>query len=331
MDKRLKQIEFWLPEVIGETILSLEVASADASFRRYFRATTKDGSYVVMDAPPDKEPLAPFIAIDRALLDLGVHAPAIHAEDLEQGFLLLEDLGNTTYLQKLPGSSQSLYSAAIDTLIKIQCGSDISPDHVLPAYDAARLRQEMGLFDDWYLKRHVDVQLNEAQQLIWNDTQQILIDACLEQPQVWVHRDYHSRNLMVTDQDSPAVIDFQDMCVGPISYDLASLFKDCYIEWPRDTQHEWLEAYYLRALNTVPNVNFSLSDLLRWFDLTGLQRHLKVLGIFCRLNYRDGKSHYLGDLPLVKKYTLEVLDYYPDLNNFRRMLTSLLESSGQGQ
>lgn len=329
MDERLNSINAWLPNILDEEVLSVSVASADASFRRYFRVATSEGSYVVMDAPPDKEPLTAFIAVDQALIAQGVHAPEIFASNIVEGFLLLEDLGNRTYLNELAESSEGLYDAAIDSLIKIQCGTDWHSEYALPAYDENRLKQEMSLFEDWYLKRHVDLLLNEDQKLIWQDTQQLLIEACEEQPQVWVHRDYHSRNLMIVDTNSPAVIDFQDMCIGPISYDLASLFKDCYIEWPRSQQHQWLSAYYDKAKGTVPSVDFSLEELVRWVDLTGLQRHLKVLGIFCRLNYRDGKSHYLNDLPLVKKYTMEVLDLYPELKNFRTMLLSLLDQVEQ--
>lgn len=326
MDKRLEKIKTWLGVVLNESVLSIAPASQDASFRRYFRAHTKNTSYVVMDAPPEKESLAEFVAIDKALVELGVHAPTIHHINLNDGFLLLEDLGDRTYLNELCSDSKKLYSDAIKALVKIQGGilAEKNPLKLTPKpYGKALLTQELNLFDDWYLKRHLDIELDTKMQLIWQDTKENLIQACLQQPQVWVHRDYHSRNLMIHDHNSPAVIDFQDMVIGPIAYDLASLFKDCYIEWPREQQHAWL-AEYLEHLHTeLPSLVISIDDLIRWVDFTGLQRHLKVLGIFCRLNYRDGKAHYLDDLPLVQKYVLEVIDLYPELTNFKSMLNAI--------
>jgi aminoglycoside/choline kinase family phosphotransferase len=323
MDKRLEKIKIWLNLVLNQPLLSIAPASQDASFRRYFRARTENASYVVMDAPPDQESLNGFIDIDRALIELGVHAPIIHQINLDDGFLLLEDLGDRTYLNELESNSKSLYSDAIKALVKIQAGiiTENNPNELTPRiYDAALINQELNLFDDWYLKRHLDIELDSKMRLIWQDTKEWLVQAFAQQPQVWVHRDYHSRNLMIHENNSPAVIDFQDMVVGPVAYDLASLFKDCYVEWPRDQQHLWLAEYLEYLHRELPSLAISLDDLIRWVDLTGLQRHLKVLGIFCRLNYRDGKAHYLDDLPLVKKYVVEVVDLYPELKNFKSML-----------
>ncbi|NNC98913.1 MAG: phosphotransferase [Gammaproteobacteria bacterium] len=329
MDKRLTIMRAWLETVLDEPILGLQPASEDASFRRYFRATTPANSYVVMDAPPDKEPVNQFIAIANALQAQNVHAPIIYQQNIDQGFLVLEDLGNRTYLDELRDRPDELYGAALTTLVAIQRGTFRSGDQErefeleLPEYNQNLLRREMDLFYDWYLKRHLDLQLNEDQELIWQDTRDFLVAVCEEQPVVWVHRDYHSRNLMVSDGISPAVIDFQDMVLGPVSYDLASLVKDCYIEWPRAYQHRCLGEYLKLVSGELPELNISMEQLIRWVDLTGLQRHLKVLGIFCRLNYRDGKSAYLNDLVLVKKYVDEVLGIYPELSSFRTLFMSL--------
>jgi aminoglycoside/choline kinase family phosphotransferase len=326
MDKRLEKIKTWLGVVLNQPLLSIAPASQDASFRRYFRARTRDASYIIMDAPPEKESLSNFVAIDRALIELGVHAPTIHQINLDDGFLLLEDLGDRTYLNELSSDSKSLYSDAINALVKIQGGifTENNPTELTPrAYDASLVDQELNLFDDWYLKRHMDIELDSEMQLIWQDTKECLVQAFAQQPQVWVHRDYHSRNLMIHEDNSPAVIDFQDMVLGPIAYDLASLFKDCYIEWPRDQQHLWLAEYLEQLHRQLPILEISVDDLVRWVDFTGLQRHLKVLGIFCRLNYRDGKAHYLDDLPLVKKYVVEVIDLYPEFRSFKTMLNAI--------
>jgi len=325
MDKRLKDIESWLSSVLEQPLMSIEPASEDASFRRYLRAKTASTSYVVMDAPPEKEPLDKFIRINHALRRQNVHAPEILHQELNMGFLLLEDLGDRTYLDELTIDARPLYTEAIKALITIQRGTLDQADFELPKYDSVLLDQEMDLFDDWYLKRHLDIQLNEQQRLIWQDTKELLVHASLDQPQVWVHRDYHSRNLMITPHDSPAVIDFQDAVIGPLGYDLASLFKDCYIEWPRNDQIAWLQEYQKFTAKLNSDYKVSLKQLIRYFDFCGLQRHLKVLGIFCRLNYRDGKAHYLKDLVLVKKYVAEVIEIYPELENFRTLYKGLPE------
>lgn len=316
MDQRLEQLKAWLTQSLNYQFDSIEPASADASFRRYFRAQTGRGSIIVMDAPPEQEGTEVFIRSASALAKLGLHTPAIHAQDAENGFIVLEDLGNRVYLDELHDSANSLYSAAINALVVLQSGES-STDFAPPAYDARKLIEEMSLFSDWFVKRHLGESIYEPSFAVWLQTQQMLALACLEQPQVWVHRDYHSRNLMITQENSPGVIDFQDMVMGAIGYDLASIFKDCYIQWPRQQQHKWLEEYRRKATEKLDLPDFSLQELIRWVDFAGLQRHLKVLGIFCRLNYRDGKDNYLNDLPLVAKYILEVLDIYPELQDFK--------------
>jgi len=331
MDIRLNLIKDWLNNDLQLIINNIAPASADASFRRYFRAETNKGVFIIMDAPPEKESIDDFINISNALCSIGVHAPEIKAKDIKQGFLLLEDLGTTTYLDALKASPDTLYSAAIDSLIKIQQGP-LKSDLNVPEYDAQKLEQEMNLFEEWYLGKHLNLTLDSNMQAEWQTCKSTLIEACLEQPQTWVHRDYHSRNLMVTEQDSPGVIDFQDMVIGPISYDLASIFKDCYIEWPRQQQLFWLEEYRVKANKTLTSNVAPLEQdkLIKWFDLTALQRHLKVLGIFCRLSYRDGKDQYLQDLPLVAKYTLEALSLYPEFDSFKLKFSTAIEASMKG-
>ncbi len=323
MDKRHSMLKDWLSIVLDEQLLSLTPASADASFRRYFRARTEKNSYVIMDAPPKQEPLKPFIEIDKALIQQGVHAPLILAKNIKDGFLMLEDLGDKTYLNELQRADKTLYDDAIKSLLRIQLGTFQQNQFTLPAYDHNLFDKELNLFEDWYYQKHLVISLSDEQKQIWTETKEFLIKSCLEQPTVWVHRDYHSRNLMLVEVNSPAVIDFQDMVLGPISYDLASLFKDCYIEWPRDVQHQWLEVYLEHASNGLPQLNISLEQLIRWVDLTGLQRHLKILGVFSRLYYRDGKSNYLDNMPLVKKYILEVLQIYPELSEFSSLFSSI--------
>ena len=323
MDHRLSLLKDWLKTVIEQPVLEISRASNDASFRRYFRARTAVTTFVIMDAPPDKEPLDRFIAVDKALIKQGVHVPKIYAENVDLGFLLLEDLGNQTYLPHLPQRAKKLYSDAIGALVKIQLGSVDQSSFELPHYDQTLLITELDLFNDWYIQTHLALELNSVQTQVWQNTRDLLLDACLQQPTTWVHRDYHSRNLMIVNEHSPAVIDFQDMVRGPVSYDLVSLFKDCYIEWPRTRQHQWLAEYMQTAKSAGLDLDFDLPQFIRWVDWTGLQRHLKVLGIFCHLNYRDGKTHYLNDLPLVKKYVAEVIQIYPELSEFSHLFSSL--------
>jgi len=326
VDKRLITLRYWLEDTLALSICSLAPASADASFRRYFRVQTDTDSFIAMDAPPEKESLSEFIFINQLLIEQKVHAPTILAENQTDGFLLLEDLGSRPYLEELEDNADELYNDALSSLVLIQLGIKQQPNTLLPLYDRSALTQELDLFIVWYCQRHLNLRLTKQQQTTWINTVEFLVGFCLEQPQVWVHRDFHSRNLMITHLNSPGVIDFQDMVIGPISYDLASIFKDCYIEWPRDTQLKWLQNYYDRIISAAPGISLSFKQLVRWYDLTGLQRHLKVLGIFCRLNYRDAKNQYLLDLPLVEKYIIEVLTIYPELNDFKIVFKQITES-----
>lgn len=282
-------------------------ASADASFRRYFRVYDSAAGYsrIVMDAPPEKEDCSSFIEVTQLLRAVDVNAPAILEQNLSLGFLLLEDLGSQPYLDLLNKRNvDALYQDALQAIIKMQ-----RIEHNLPAYNGERLQAEMDLFEQWYLKCHLDIELDIEQQSDLKIIFQRLIDSALEQPQVFVHRDYHSRNLMQTDKNNPGVIDYQDAVIGPISYDLVSLFKDCYIEWPRSRIETWLQTYFSQT-----QLDVDFETFMRWFDLMGVQRHLKVLGIFARLNYRDGKAQYLNDLPLTLKYVQETCEQYPVLS-----------------
>lgn len=315
---RLTQLQNWLDSLAKDTYNNLQIASADASFRQYFRVkNSRDNkTYVVMDAPPEKENCKPFVHVTTLIRSVDVNAPRIIALDLAQGFLLLDDLGNKPYLDHLDEkTADSLYIDAIDSLIKIQ-----TIDAILPVYNATLLQTEMNLFETWYINRHLGIQLNASQKASLNSIFSLLIKNAEEQPQVFVHRDYHSRNLMITDTDNPGVIDYQDAVIGPITYDLVSLFKDCYIEWPREKVELWLDLYLARL---TPTHFIDKETLLRWFDLMGVQRHLKVLGIFARLNYRDGKSQYLNDLPLTLKYVTDICHCYEVLQPLQELMQDI--------
>lgn len=327
MDPRLNALTDWLTHSTSIDVLHIEPASQDASFRRYFRVLSKTGHYIVMDAPPETERIQSFIDVAMQLAEFGLHSPKIHQVDHQLGFIVLEDLGTRTYLPELADNADKLYSDAIDALIVLQTSIDQQKSYTPPLYDEQLLRQEMELFHQWFLNTHLECEISAESHAVWMQTQQFLVEQCLQQPQVWVHRDYHSRNLMITENNSPGIIDFQDLVLGPISYDLASLFKDCYIEWPRQQQLKWLSGYYDKLISASGEQVFEFEKLVRWYDLTGLQRHLKVLGIFCRLNYRDNKANYLDDLPLVAKYALDTLDRYSELQQFETHFRQFIERS----
>lgn len=315
---RLSQLQQWLDSLSKNTYTDLKPASADASFRQYFRVTNnKDKkTYIVMDAPPEKEDCHPFLLVTDLIRGVGVNAPDVIYVDIQQGFLLLDDLGNKPYLDYLDeDSADSLYTDAIDALVKMQ-----TIDGMLPKYDEQFLQTEMDLFETWYLNRHLGIELDQAQKTSLSSACNLLIQSAIEQPQVFVHRDYHSRNLMITDENNPGVIDYQDAVIGPITYDLVSLFKDCYIEWPRERVELWLELYLARI---TPTRLIDKDTLIRWFDLMGVQRHLKVLGIFARLNYRDGKAQYLDDLPLTLKYVLDACELYDELAPLKKLFEDI--------
>jgi aminoglycoside/choline kinase family phosphotransferase len=292
-------------------------ASADASFRSYWRVQTADSSLILMDAPPDKEPVAPWLEIGKRLRRAGVHAPEVFAADAEQGFVLMEDLGTRTYLPELnAASADALYADAFDALFAMQ--SRVDAADLLP-FDATRTIPEMELLGEWFLRRHLGYTPGCDDWDVIEAAFRLIANTLDEQPRRFMHRDYHSRNLMIAEHGNPAVIDFQGAMLGPITYDLASLLRDCYIAWPAARVDAWVEAYRQRLV-AAGIVNVDTAHFRHWFDLTGLQRHIKVLGLFCRLNDRDGKPGYLADLPRVFAYVAEVARQHPALVEFSTLL-----------
>lgn len=322
--QRLQLLESWLKTQLPGKSFTLSPASADASFRRYFRATFSDGTLIIMDAPPQQEDCTHFINIAKTFAMAGVHVPAVLAQDLVQGFLLLSDLGSTTYLQALsdaPGSADQLYGDAADALIKIQLASRPG---VLPDYDATLLLRELNLFPDWYVAKHLQAVLSAEQQAELTAVFDLIVQNNLAQPRVFVHRDYHSRNLMVT-LPNPGILDFQDAVYGPVTYDLVSLFKDAYIHWDEERVLDWLIRYWEKARKAGLPVAADFADFYRDFEWMGVQRHIKVLGIFARLCHRDGKEGYLRDMPLVMNYLRKACERYRELGPLLLLLDALAE------
>lgn len=312
MPERLEQLRAWLNNTVGLMDFLIEPASGDASFRRYFRVTLTDGeTRIAMDAPPDKEDCRPFVSVMERLEPLGLNVPSIYASDLDRGFLLLKDLGFTHYLDTLNAqSAERLYGDALGALVAMQA---CAPSEGLPPYDEALLRREMALFPDWLLERQLGLSLSDNDRAMLEEIFVLLIENALEQPQVFVHRDYHSRNLLVTSSPNPGIIDFQDAVRGPVTYDLVSLLRDCYIRWPIAQVEAWAEGYFHLASQSGVLREEDEAHFLRWFDLMGVQRQLKASGIFARLNQRDGKPGYLKDIPRTLGYILDVAPKYPQL------------------
>ena len=307
-DERRALLEDWLAPQLGNARFSLAPASADASFRRYFRATLDDGrSYVAMDAPPGKEDCRPFVHVARLLRAAGVNAPQVHAQDLAQGFLLLTDLGKRTYLGELgPANAARLFADATDALVRWQLARARGE---LPPYDEALLRREMNLCPEWYVAQHRKMKLSAQQAGVLESAFALLVKSALAQPQVYVHRDYMPRNLMLS-EPNPGVLDFQDAVLGPISYDVAALFRDAFVSWEEEQVLDWTVRYWEKARKANLPVTADFSEFWRAFEWMGLQRHLKVLGIFARLQYRDGKPQYLADTPRFVGYALAVSKRY---------------------
>lgn len=322
---RIEILEEWLASQFPERYSHIAPASADASFRRYFRVFLTDDTLIAMDAPPEHEDCRPFVHVAGLFGEAGVHVPRIFNADLERGFILLSDLGDQTYLAALNESSaDELYLAALDSLIKIQLASR---DGVLPAYDEALLLREMRLFPDWYIEKHLGVTLTGSQADRLAAIFNIVLQNNLAQPKVYVHRDYHSRNLMVT-TPNPGILDFQDAVYGPITYDLVSLLKDAYISWDEERLLDWLIRYWEKARKAGLPVANDFADFYRDFEWMGVQRHLKVLGIFARLYHRDGKDGYLKDLPLVMSYLRKACQRYNALAPLLVLLDELEGKSG---
>ena len=329
-DLRLQQLEVWLDEQLPILFnaqgwgavppATLTAASSDASFRRYFRWEGGGRTFVVMDAPPPQENCKPFVDIAHLLAKSGINVPKIYAEDLPRGFLLLNDLGQKTYLDVIDDqNADPLFADAIDALLAFQ---QLPMDAPLPSYDVALLRRELELFPEWYVRRHLGIELDTQQQALWQRASAHLIDSALAQPKVLVHRDYMPRNLMIS-LPNPGVLDFQDAVYGPVTYDITCLFKDAFLNWPQARVRQWQRGYWQRAATLGIPVQSDFDEFLRASDLMGVQRHLKVIGIFARICHRDGKPRYLADVPRFFAYIEAVLADRPELSELGELLASL--------
>lgn len=330
MGQRLASLKHWVEHTFKTLNIDLATdwqcvpVSGDASFRRYFRLISHGMSWILMDAPPEKENSHPFVCIARAWEPLEIHAPIIHAVDLEQGYMLLSDLGDDLYLNELSDdSADELYGRAFSALTRLQQCQDIA-DHPLPAYDSALLQREMDLFRDWLVTDLLGISIGPGVKHMFGEVSEFLINSALEQPQVCVHRDYHSRNLLVDGENTPGVIDFQDAVIGPITYDLASLLRDCYIEWPDMRVYGWVDQFGELLVNDGLLEEYDRETFYRWFDLMGAQRHLKAAGIFARLLLRDGKPGYLADIPRTLNYIIRVAARYDSLVTFSAWLQEVV-------
>ena len=325
-DERADARLAWIRRTLDDATLTLLPASTDASFRSYWRTSHAGQSWIVMDSPPAQEDPAPWLEIGARLSAAGLHVPEVRGHDLQQGFLLIEDLGSQLYLPALTDTTvDALYADAMDALLCMQRDVDVTG---MQAYDRAFLQRELEIMPEWFLGRHLGFAPGTEQREVMDAAFSLLLDSAQEQPRCFVHRDYHSRNLLVVGDNNPGVIDFQGALHGPITYDLASLLRDCYIVWDRERVEGWAE-HYRRRLQVAGLIDATVDTarFLRWFDLIGLQRHIKVLGIFCRLHYRDGKHGYLDDLPRVYDYVTTVAARYPELALF----VSLLEDCVAGR
>jgi len=329
-DVRLQHLKVWLDEQLAVLFAAqgwgavppatLTAASSDASFRRYFRWEGAGRSFIVMDAPPPQENCKPFVDIAFLLEKSGINVPKIYAEDLERGFLLLNDLGNQTYLDVIDSeNADELFKDALQALLAFQQLPMVAP---LPSYDVALLRRELELFPEWYVKHEWGIEFDAAQRTLWQNVTELLIDSALAQPKVLVHRDYMPRNLMLS-EPNPGVLDFQDAVYGPVTYDVTCLFKDAFLSWPEERVHGWLEDYWQQAGALGIPVQSDFDDFLRASDLMGVQRHLKVIGIFARICHRDGKPRYLADVPRFFAYIEAVISRRPELAELDVLLLSL--------
>ena len=333
-DARLEALTAWLGALNVVDAASARPASADASFRRYFRVNvlpehqaSLGATLIVMDAPPERENVLGFVKVDEMLTHAGVTVPRIVATDYERGFMLMSDLGNTMYLQVLDHDNASaMYADALEALVKFQLTSEAD---VLPEYDRAFLQRELDIFTEWYLGRHLQATLTDKQQAELQAVFDAILANVTAQPKVYVHRDFHSRNLMQVDAGNPGVLDFQDALYGPITYDVVSLLRDAYVQWDEELVLDWAIRYWQHARELGLPVNKDIDSFYLDFEYMGLQRHLKILGIFCRLHYRDGKNQYLGDLPTVMDYVRKAAGRYKDLKPLVRLLDLLEDRQPQ--
>lgn len=319
-DTRAKSIIHWLTQTLKLEIKHFEPASSDASFRRYFRVIHSKGQQIVMDAPPELENISAFIHVAELFKKSKLRVPDIIQQDLDQGFLLLEDFGCLCFLDQLNANNATeLYTAALNSLYKLQTETSITQCG-LPEYNEELLEKELGIFYQWFLQQKLTLSIPTA---IKNTLNSILISSALEQPQVCVHRDFHSRNLMLLSNHSAGIIDFQDAVIGPITYDLVSLLRDCYIAWPEENIQLWMQLYFQKISQT-GLLTSNLALFTRWFDLMGLQRHLKAIGIFSRLQIRDNKPSYLADIPRTLNYVNYICSKYPELTEFNHYLINII-------
>ena len=322
MPDRYNSLQNWLTEILGTSAFNLKPASGDASFRTYHRLFLKNKTFIVMDAPPEQENCKVFIKITKKLRACDVNVPIIHNVNIEQGFLLLSDLGNDLYLNKLNKSSiYELYSDALSTLVAIQVLVNVGG---VDEYDKSLLISEMNLFREWLIEKHLNIKLSDSQVKILTTLFDLLVNNALQQPKVFVHRDFHSRNLMVTKENNPGVIDYQDAVYGPISYDLVSILKDCYIKWPKEEIDKWIDFYLNKLYEEKAQHRINRDEFVRWFDLMGVQRHLKASGIFARLSHRDGKHNFLEDIPRTLSYILDLKETYEELQPICIILEELV-------
>jgi aminoglycoside/choline kinase family phosphotransferase len=314
-EQRLAALNDWISGIAEVAGCQPTPASTDASFRRYLRLQNGVKSFIAMDAPPDDEDCLPFIRIAGFLESMRLNAPRIIEADIENGFILMSDLGSEQYLDRLensPEQADTLYGDAIDALLVMQ-RRGAAYQGSLPPYDETLLHFELSLFRDWLCGTHLNLTFSDDDERQWQACCDVLVDNAMRQPQVFVHRDYHSRNLMVMEQDNPGILDFQDAVEGPFTYDLVSLLKDCYVSWPADEVRQWALGYY-RKLSAATRELVDEAQFCRYFELMGVQRELKAAGIFCRLNHRDGKSAYLDDVPRTLNYIVELGTRYEELN-----------------
>ncbi|MEE9413303.1 MAG: phosphotransferase [Methylococcales bacterium] len=324
-DQRLLQLMQWLEKRLGTSNIRIEPASSDASFRRYFRVFVEQKTLIAMDAPPPQENVSGFVAVSDIFRDAGVHVPEIIASDYQSGFLLLSDFGHQCYFDQLSeANADQLYADAFDALLQIQTGVATSTN-ALPVYDASLLQQELDFFSQWFVEQLLGLVLTTRQHQIFQTSCQRLVNSALEQPRVCVHRDFHSRNLMVLDTNNPGVIDFQDAVIGPLTYDLVSLLRDCYISWPVAKVDDWRNQFYQRSLLAgVFTSAISQNQYQQWFDKMGVQRHLKAIGIFSRLNIRDGKLGYLKDIPTTINYVVTICEHDAELAELSQLLNQVI-------
>lgn len=324
-DQRLLHLKQWLEKQLGTSNIRIEPASSDASFRRYFRVFAGKRTLIAMDAPPPQENVSGFVAVSNILRSADVHVPDIIVGDDQLGFLLLSDFGNQCYFDLLSETNADrLYGDAFDTLVNMQINIvDRTID--LPVYDASLLYKELEIFSQWFVEQLLGLTLNVEQRKLFETCYHQLVDSALEQPQVCVHRDFHSRNLMLLETSNPGVIDFQDAVFGPLTYDLVSLLRDCYLSWPATRLKQWVHEFYQHSIQAgVFSADITLNQYQHWFDKMGMQRHLKAIGIFSRLKIRDGKPDYLKDIPNTINYVIAVCEEDDALTEFSQLLNQVI-------